>query len=56
MGAGVAASDHVLVLPNVCARRAYVAKEEGMLTSALSPIGERACSNTAWLSGEERQG
>jgi len=29
MGAGVAAADHVLVLPDVCARRAYVAKEEG---------------------------
>jgi hypothetical protein len=29
MGAGVAAADHVLVLSDVCARRAYVAKEEG---------------------------
>jgi hypothetical protein len=29
MGAGVAAADHVLVLPDVCARRAYVTKEEG---------------------------
>jgi hypothetical protein len=29
IGAGVAAVDHVLVLPDVCARRVYVAKEEG---------------------------
>jgi hypothetical protein len=29
MGAGVAAADHVLVLSDVYARRAYVAKEEG---------------------------
>jgi hypothetical protein len=29
MGGGVVAADHVLVLPDVCARQTYVAKEEG---------------------------
>jgi hypothetical protein len=41
MGAGVAAVDHVLVLPDVCARRAYVAKEEGRSSGYISVCHRR---------------
>jgi hypothetical protein len=56
VGANIATTDHVLVLSGVCARWAYVTKEEGMPTSALSPTGERACSSTVWLGGIEKNG
>jgi hypothetical protein len=41
MGAGVATADHVLVLPDVCARRAYVAKEEGRSSGCSSVCRRR---------------
>jgi hypothetical protein len=41
MRVGVAAADHVLVLSDVCARRAYVAKEEGRSSGCIGVCRRR---------------